>query len=546
LNGLPDSFSTDEDCVALGIICGQAYLGREPIPVIVTDGHAFLQTMVHYEVDATFFGVGFASCGKPDNARRRMLLAFDADLSVLPTWMMQVTNQQARITPLDFCKVTDANLNKTDDVVKAFGRTVDRQKDHIRDVVGASTLIKDAADEIWRVLARPIPIGSDAFLDLRPSAVNVGDITASNETINTTVSVETHPTLSLGPAPPNPDPLPPAPPFGTDVSDDRFHVMGVIRLPFEALNDQLSRVLVGQELKIRLPWREYSVSVTKTTLIASSDKVSIGIDLSGAVTGTVWINAVAKYEPADRILSISVTDVDIATKNLLLRVAQWLAPDFLAETVRSLVGNLSFDVGQRANEYTERARQALNRPLSSRVSAHTDIEPMEIRGPFTDQDAFLFTVMLTGKSTLTYRGDIPLPTGREIRYVSVMFHTTSDDKDAEEPVTLSLLRNGVEVQRRQVGVTERWGNGENQGPYFLSVPLDRSVSDCHQLAVRIRKEPQGSATGHEWHTTTDLRLYLSNGSDVAAAHVSDSLPWGDGDDHPFDRIIAACSGFEPF
>ena len=97
------------------------------------------------------------------------------------------------------------------------------------------------------------------------------------------------------------------------------------------------------------------------------------------------------------------------------------------------------------------------------------------------------------------------------------------------------------LAQRQVGVTERWGNSppENQGPYFLIVPVAQNVSDCHALSLRVRKEPSGSSTGKGWKNVMHARLFLANGTDVPAAR-SPFDQWGDGSSHPFDRTFGLC------
>lgn len=210
--------------------------------------------------------------------------------------------------------------------------------------------------------------------------------------------------------------------------------------------------------------------------------------------------------------------------------------------VRSTIGDFTYDVGEQADEFRERARQALNRQVSSTLTVRTDLTSPEIRGPFTDDSNFVFTASLSGRSEVdvTPRG-APMATGNEIRFVSVAFDTSGDDKDAEEPVDIYLNRGSQVLAQRKVGALERWGDSppEDPGPYFLTVPLTEAITDCHQLTLRIYKEPAGSRTGKGWKNVMHARLFLADGSDRPAAH-SNFSQWGDGDDQSWDHNFGLC------
>ena len=187
-------------------------------------------------------------------------------------------------------------------------------------------------------------------------------------------------------------------------------------------------------------------------------------------------------------------------------------------------------------------RKALNRQLGADVSLQTDItDGIMVSGPFTEGRSFGFAMEMQGRAQLIVRrsGDV-IPTGREIRFVSIYFETQDQDKDAEEPVDVTLLRNGQELARRSLGITERWGDQENQGPYLLRVPLSMNVVDCRELSLRIRKEPEHvSDTGRSWKVKVTMNLLRSDGSEVVGA-VSPPSQWGEGGEHPFDRTFGLC------
>jgi hypothetical protein len=539
---IPPSYNTDTFCGApLGLACVQGYLGREPLRLNLSGNHLSLKSMIHYELDGNFLFI-WGSCGKPDNTRRRANVAYDANISLSPTWMLSITDAHAVATAIDKCEVTVGNRDVTDQAIGVLNNALGSLTQSAAQKLQASTALYDSANEAWHVLSSPIVVDGQSYLELHPQSVGVAPIVGANEALTTAITVNATPVISLGTPPPAPNPLPDVPQIGPAPADDQVHLMAVVKLPFDAINQLVSKAAVGKEFSFDGIFGKRTVKIVKTTVTGGGDKIAVGLDLDGWITGTAWVVGQLKYSAGDRKLTIELTDVDVDTRNVLVKVAKWFSPDFLLDAARSAVGTYSLDVGEQSDEWRARARQALNRQLTPTVAATATIGSPEIRGPFSDQEAFLFTVGLTGRLqiNITPAGG-QLAVGNEIRYVSVLFETSGDDKDAEEPVDLYLTRNGAVIAQRQVGVTERWGDNppENQGPYFLTVPLSQSISDCHAYQLRVFKEPRGSETGKGWKNVMHARLYLANGTDIPAAK-SPFDQWGDGHDHPWDRTFALC------
>src|SRR6185503_19761902 len=90
---------------------------------------------------------------------------------------------------------------------------------------------------------------------------------------------------------------------------------------------------------------------------------------------------------------------------------------------------------------------------------------------------------------------------------------------------------------RRLGVTERWGNNETQGPYLLTLPIDANVSDCRDITLHVRKTPVGSADGKGWIVKMTAALLRADGSTDLGAIAARDL-WRDG--HAFDRRFGLC------
>ena len=535
---VPESFS-GEDCVALGVFCGQAYATREPLLIKLTGQHLKLSTVVHYELDGSFLGIGLASCGHPDQTRRRTSLTYDADVSLNSDWTMKVGGVSAKVSPYnnDRCELTIFNVDKTDTAMNTFQHRADDLASRATAKVTSDPALKTAANDIWHILSSPIIIDEGLYLRIHPDKVRVSEFTSTTAgTLRATVGITAKPILALGQPKENPS-ITDIPNFEAfPAEDDQFRVIALVRLPFEQLNMALSNEIKGKTYHVG----KRQIKVADTAVTGYGDNLIVGLKLTGAVTGTAWVLGKIDYKPADRILTVKIDQAYADTNNFLLKSVQWLSPDFLVNTVRDALGSFRLDVGQRSEDLRERARQALNRKISDKVTLATSINSPEIRGPFSDENGYVFTLTLSGRSEIDYSPTgTPFPTGSEVIYVSVVFATGGDDKDAEEPITLTLMKNGQAIAQRQVGVTEKWANNENQGPYFLRIPAASIAQDCRSYALRIRKEPAGSSTGKGWIVAVSAFAHFSNGTQRDAAYQYYSQ-WGDGDDHPYDRTFSLC------
>src|SRR6185437_2252048 len=102
----------------------------------------------------------------------------------------------------------------------------------------------------------------------------------------------------------------------------------------------------------------------------------------------------------------------------------------------------------------------------------------------------------------------------EIRLVAIHFLTTSDDKDSEEPLSAWIdLGSGGHppLATRELGRAERWGDHEDEGPYYFRLSRDPVVNGCGDITLHLLKQPNGSATGHGWWMAMDSELIRADG-----------------------------------
>jgi hypothetical protein len=532
-DAIPVSFNTGAQCIGGGVACVQAYLGREPIRFSIEGNRLRLNSLIHYQMDGNFLGVT-GSCGRPDNTRRRVALALESNVSWSPGWTISLANSATNVNPIDRCRVTVFNVDVTDKAMGAFRRGLeslpDRANERLQEL-GRS--MRSRLGAAWSLLSGPIALDRNVWLTLRPGQMSVTPLTVQNETLNINAALTARPRISLGDFPPS-EATTDLPALSVEPVAGEFHVAPVLNVAFSMVNDALSVQLKGKTFTRKiflLP--DLRVTVAGTQVIGSGKRIAIGLDLDGSVKGRIWFIGDVDYDTASRTLRITLADFTVETTELLPKIAAWLVPQLINELIKGVFPSYSHALGPALDDARLTLLTALNRDFGSDVRLTTEIDEVKVGTPFSQSESFVLLADMTGRSRLTIGPGGAVPSGREVRFVSVSFSTISDDKDAEEPVNLWIEdARGRVIAQRTVGVSERWGDGETQGPYSMRIPT--GISECSDLTLRVRKTPIGSPTGKGWNMSMTASITRSNGQDVIAAS-SPRSDWGDGGGNSYDR-----------
>ncbi len=102
------------------------------------------------------------------------------------------------------------------------------------------------------------------------------------------------------------------------------------------------------------------VKVNKVDLWHKAGKMVVALDLSGSITGKVYLNGVPKFDRARQEIYLDDVDYVLDTKNRLLRTANWLASGMVLSkiqeacrySVRENIGDARKQMGEYLNNYS--------------------------------------------------------------------------------------------------------------------------------------------------------------------------------------------------
>jgi hypothetical protein len=276
------------------------------------------------------------SCGDPahdgdylhysvvENAR----VSVSADFGLHGSFKHKTDDHGERCTP----HVT--YFNKTDITDKLLNRLADqylnRFEDGLRGKLDAySVALRAGVSEAWDSLRKPIylgdvPLGDDfpntaVNLWIQPSALGISGLSASGSNddlvLNATIGIKAFPVVDTeiwhepgGPVPTKIDIEPYDPNSG-------FRIFADIKVPYQALESELDKGLVGQTFK--KGW--FSSEVSSVYVYGSEDDshnsvVAIEVNVKGNPHGSIYLTAKPVVDPATNELFLSNAAFTVATE----------------------------------------------------------------------------------------------------------------------------------------------------------------------------------------------------------------------------------------
>lgn len=182
--------------------------------------------------------------------------------------------------------------------------------------------LKPYALQAWKALNQPISLNDEykVWLSIETSEFFSSPITANNGTIRVQSGVKSVIETTVGPKPKTkaPGPLP-----GLQVSNavqDGTVVNASLDIPFEEINAQASKYLLGQVFS----QGSRKVKVEGINIYGSKGKLVAETKLSGSFKGSIYFSGIPAFNAKDSTLFLKDFDFDISTRNVLVRSAAWL------------------------------------------------------------------------------------------------------------------------------------------------------------------------------------------------------------------------------
>ena len=312
---------------------------RGPFAASFEDGRASLSTTFTYEVRTSYAlpllpDIGL-SCGTGDGPPPRMDVQITSPLSLSADWRLLATTEVASVAPTtelerDRCEVTFLDFDITGSVVEGIRTHLQERTAALDSVIGSIDL-RPSFERWWQVLASPVEIGSEIWLDMRPDRIAYDRVTGDSASITVHAQLTAQPRIHFGRKPPTRSVA--LPELSRTESGGRNFVSVVSALAdYEEIAAVLTESFSGRSF--RALGRRVTVERIGIRGLGAN-RVGVEVGVSGDVSGTLYFVGSPTYRAADSTVRLPDLSMTVETSDVVVEGASWLLESGLESMLES-------------------------------------------------------------------------------------------------------------------------------------------------------------------------------------------------------------------
>jgi hypothetical protein len=349
-----------------------------------------------------------------------------------PQWHITTQTTIEPFQNVNRCVVTNANKDITDHFNKAGEGFLRGAAAKFDQRIAEITNFKDKASEMWSKLQEPISIGNRAWLMVQPEKAGAGEINVTAgtpQTAETVFGLTSQPKVVFGDQPSGTAiPLPPLEPLtpgpnGFDVNTD-------VEMTFEEANRILQDPGTGvmgatftsgrRELKIvgarvygtgprlavelevvgrAIRGDEPPVEDVVTAIKVAYNRVRYFFEKKFyKLKGKVYLVGTPQYLTDRREIVFPDLEYDIQTRNVIVKIANWILKTRLTEQLRA---NVKMPLGDKLDSVKNRLSAGLNRELGPNARLSGNVESLTVERVYLSDAALQGRVNLRGNAAVS-------------------------------------------------------------------------------------------------------------------------------------------------
>lgn len=326
------------------------------------------------------------SCGF-DEPLRRIEIAYSSKIILLPNYHLSTNTKLVKADAIDPCKVGFINYDITDKLLKetkvqldVLGKNVDSQVQ--------SYNLKPYVVGFWNKLFEVQKVDEYGYLNLNPSAVSVSNINMIGTKLKLSLGLTCRPVFSIGYLPSQPTVLPD---LSNNIQPNGFSVYTDLIANYTDLNLLLNKKISGKEFELK--GKKIIINTVEISGIGSS-KIAIKLDFKGSKKGVVYLVGTPTFDSIKNTITIPDLTFELKSRNVLLKMANWLLNDQLTEKIKSAA---VFDMNSILNQTKTSLQEQLNRKLTDNITMYGKVDAMLLKNIMTSPDALFLRVLSTGQ-----------------------------------------------------------------------------------------------------------------------------------------------------
>lgn len=325
------------------------------------------------------------SCGF-DEALRRIAIGYSSKIKLLPNYHLSSTTTLVNATAIDKCQISFANYDITDRLLKevksqleVIGKNVDK------DI--ADYDLKPYINDIWNQLNEVQQVEDYGYFNIHPVGVSISNINMIGSTLHLMLGLSCKPVFTSQYIAPTPSELPNL----TDaVHQDGFKVFTDLIIQYQDLNTFINKNLAEKTFYVKN--KKIIINNIQVSGMGNG-KIMMKLDFKGSKKGIVYLVGTPVFDATKNSLSMPDLSFDLKSRNVLLKMANWLLNDKITDKIKS---EANFDVTAVINDSKKSITNQLNRKLNDNVQMNGTVSDMSVQTIVTSTDALYLRVLSSG------------------------------------------------------------------------------------------------------------------------------------------------------
>ena len=361
----------------------------------------FLSDTLHISDDARFNINGFLK--NPFNGRWKNVGSCNATLNIGLSTSFGISadyrlfkNTHLTRFDLNACNLNIAGIN----ITPAIKPQAQEMLGKILDTLGRridNYNYKQLLQPVWSSFNKPVKIGDIGYININPSAIRVGQLTASGNILSLVAGITAKPIFSLAePAKNTSMPLPDI--LTTDTGGNGFNLHIDIHLDYQPLNQLLKNAIANKEITVGAKGHLLikSIGVYGT----GNEHLLIKVNFTGhqdgiPYHGLFYFTCLPAYNPETGDLYVENIDFDA---NTITRLKEGPTVWLLDAAIKKYFHDqLHFNISGQINSLKTKLNQALNQLVNNKLVLNGHIDTIKADALLPLKDYILLRVSTVGK-----------------------------------------------------------------------------------------------------------------------------------------------------
>ncbi len=328
-----------------------------------------------------------AQCGYENEPPRRMEIAYQSTISVLPGYHLKSkTVLYPDPKPIDRCNVFFGNIDVTDKLIQYIKPPLNDLGAQV-DAKIAAFNIKPVFAQLWKNISVEYKLGDVGFLSVNPQAVSLSGFNLNGSQLNFSVQLSAKPTVALAS---NPQPAKPLPNLSAYTPANGFNIYLDLLENYDHLTNIVAQQVNGQDIKIA--GNDFIVSNVKVYGIGT--KMAMVVDFTGTHTGTIYLVGTPTYDTNTHELSFPDLTFDLQTKAWMLKVAKWMFNPKITDEIRK---RATYNFSKFIADNKAKLQTELSRDLGNNIHSDVNIRNMDIQAIYPTSEKLIIRTLSTGQ-----------------------------------------------------------------------------------------------------------------------------------------------------